>query len=100
MGQGDKIVMPQTKLETELRLVARERIARGQLPCGATSRMWSGHGSDLPCALCDKPIQPDEVEYEVELRESGALHTIRFHILCQSMWQAECVRADHLKKRP
>ena len=64
--------MPQTKLETELRLVARERIARGQLPCGATSRMWGGHGSDLPCALCDKPIQPDEVEYEVELRESGA----------------------------
>lgn len=92
--------MPLTKLETELRIVARERIAQGQLPCGTTLRMWGGQGTEQPCDLCDKPIRPAEVEYEVEVRDSGAVHTFRFHILCQSMWQAECVRADHLKKRP
>ena len=92
--------MPLTKLETELRLVARERIAQGRLPCGTALRMWGGHGTEQPCDLRDKPIRPEEVEYEVEVRDSGAVHTFRFHILCQSMWQAECVRAEHLRKQP
>ena len=34
--------MPLTKLEEALRLIARERIASGQLPRRGLSRMWGG----------------------------------------------------------
>ena len=90
--------MPLTKLETELRRIARERIAKEQLPREAPSQMWGGHGTGELCALCDKPIQRDEVEYEVEGHIGGTVHWFRFHVVCQSVWQLECARNDYLKK--
>jgi hypothetical protein len=51
-----------TELEETLRPIARERIARRQLSSGGLSRMWSGYGTGQLCALCDKPIQLNEVE--------------------------------------
>ena len=92
--------MPLTQLEAELRLIARARIASGQLPCEAVAQMWGGHGTGEPCALCDKPIQGDEIEFEVEERVEGSVQTLRFHMVCQSVWQLECARDDYLKKHP
>jgi hypothetical protein len=91
--------MPLTKLENELRLLARERIAREELPCTAPARMWGGHGTGEHCSLCRKPIQPSEMELEVEQPISGSVQTFHFHIICQSAWQLECVRADYLQKQ-
>jgi hypothetical protein len=54
--------MPLTQLEAELRLIARELMANGQLPQKAPSKMWGGPGTGRVCALCGKPIQPGEVE--------------------------------------
>jgi hypothetical protein len=64
--------------------------------------MWAGHGTGQLCALCDKPIQRDEVEYEVEHHrlDDEIAQTSRFHIVCQSIWQLECARADYLVKHP
>jgi hypothetical protein len=92
--------MPLSQLETELRPIARERIAKGQLPCRAPLVMWGGHGVGKLCALCDRPIQPADVEYEVETLANGARTTFRFHVVCQSVWQLECARDDYLKKHP
>lgn len=94
--------MPLTKLEAELRPITRERIASGQLSCKSFERMWAGHGTGQLCALCDKPIQRDEVEYEVEHHrlDDEIAQTSRFHIVCQSIWQLECARADYLVKHP
>jgi len=92
--------MPLTKLEAALRPIARERIAKRQLPCEAPSKMWGGHGTGQRCALCDKPIQRDEVEYEVEGHIDGAVQAFRFHVVCQSVWQLECARDDYLPKHP
>jgi hypothetical protein len=50
--------------------------------------------------LCDKPIQPDDVEYELEGRIGGSVQAFRFHVVCQSVWQLECARDDYLKKHP
>jgi hypothetical protein len=86
------------KLESELRATARERIAIGKLPCMAPERLWVGHGSRKLCALCDKVIRPDEVEYEVDDDLDGAILTYFFHMLCQSVWQLECARHDYLKR--
>jgi hypothetical protein len=81
--------MPLTQLEAYLRLLARERIAKG-----------GGPGSGEFCALCDKPIGRDEVEYEIAAEFSGGVRAYRFHLVCQSVWQLECARDDYLKKRP
>ena len=90
--------MPLTQLEAELRPIARERIASRKLPREAPSQMWGGQGSGEACALCDKPIQPHEVEYEVEAQLDGVVQTLRFHVVCQSVWQLECARDDYLRK--
>jgi hypothetical protein len=92
--------MPLSKLEAELRPIARERIASGQLPREAPSRIWGGHGTGQLCALCDKPIERDEVEYEVEEHIDGTVQLFRFHMVCQSVWQLECARDNYLRKHP
>ena len=86
--------MPLTQLQADLWTLARERIAQGQLPREADARMWGGHGTGQPCTLCDNPIRRDEVEFEVEEHRDGAVHTFRFHRICQSVWQLECARGD------
>jgi len=78
--------MQPTNLEEALRPLARERIAKGQLPRSTFSRMWGGHGTGQVCSLCDKPIHPYHIEYEIEYPEA----TLRFHTACLSAWQREC----------
>jgi len=92
--------MPLTELEARLRLIARGRIANGELPCGAPPlRMWGGYGSGRICVVCDKAIGSADVEYEVEETIEGQVKLMWFHIVCQSIWQLECARAAYLKKR-
>jgi hypothetical protein len=93
--------MPLAKLEAELRPIARERIHSGQLPCqSGTMKMWGGHGSGAQtCALCDKKILSSELELEVEEpgTAGGAPARMFFHVVCQSIWQLECARAEYSK---
>ncbi len=91
--------MPLTKLENELRPIARERIATGQLPSTAPLKTWGGTGSGAPCSLCDKKIAFQDLEYEVEALVKGAVRIFRFHLVCESVWQLECARLDYLQKR-
>ena len=84
------------RLEKDLRPIARERIAKGQMPREAPTRFWGGFGTGRPCALCDKPIQSDEIDYEVKPIEA-AVQTLRFHRVCHYAWQLECAR---VKRRP
>jgi hypothetical protein len=93
MGTTDLLLR---RLEKELRPIARERIAKGQMPGEAPTRFWGGFGTGWPCALCDKPIQSDEIEYEVKPIEA-AVQTLRFHRVCHYAWQLECAR---VKQRP
>jgi hypothetical protein len=92
--------VPLTGLQEALRRIARKRIAAGQLPHEAPSRMWGGSGTDQPCALCDMPISSDEIEYEIEIASGSAVRTFVFHMVCQSVWQLECAHADYLRKNP
>ena len=92
--------MPLTQLEQRLREVARGRIARGELPCVAPPlRMWGGYGQGEGCVLCDTMIKPSEVALEVEENIEGTVRVLWFHIVCQSIWQLECARAEYLKYR-
>jgi len=78
--------------ETELRRVARDRMAKGQLPRVVPFQMWGGKGAGRLCALCDKAIEPDEMELEVEQRIDREIAPLRFHVACHSLWRFECVR--------
>jgi hypothetical protein len=89
--------MPLSKFEAELRPIARVRIATGQLPEQVPTKIWGGPGVGQLCALCDKPILHEEIEYELEGHIGGAIRSFRFHVVCQSVWQLECARADHPK---
>ena len=93
MGKTDLLL---GRLEKELWHFARERIAKEQLPREAPKRFWGGFGTGLPCALCDKPIQSDEIEYEVK-PTGAAVQTLWFHRVCHYAWQLECAR---VKRKP
>jgi len=93
MGTTDLLLR---RLEKELRPTARARIAKGQMPSEAPTRFWGGFGTGRPCALCDKPIQSDEIEYEVK-PTGAAVQTLWFHRVCHYAWQLECAR---VKRKP
>lgn len=64
--------MPLADLERELRSRIRERIELGELPSEVPSLMWGGNGTGDLCTVCEKPIGPQEVEFEYLLPEGGA----------------------------
>jgi hypothetical protein len=84
----------QQRAKRHARAIARRRIASGALPCGTPPhRMWGGYGSGKACAVCDKAIEPAEVEFEIEESIGGQVKQMWCHILCQAAWQIECARA-------
>ena len=92
--------MPLQELEARLRSIARERIARGDLPClSPPLRMWGGYGSGRRCVVCDRLIESADVELEVEESAEGRLTLMSFHVVCQSIWQLECARAAYLRNK-
>lgn len=84
------------QLEQELRLIARQRIAEGRLPSAPPARMWGGYATGELCSLCNQPILPEQVIYEVEATLGGTLRSFNFHAICQSSWQQECAHGAHL----
>jgi hypothetical protein len=74
--------------EEALQKRARERIEQGLLPREKPTRLWGGHGSGLPCSLCDGPISESEPEMELEYETAARVPTVRFHLRCQSLWDA------------
>jgi hypothetical protein len=64
----------------------REKMDAGVLPRDAPPKMYAGYGKGEPCAGCETPILPAQVEYEFE---AGDGRTIRFHLGCAGLWEAE-----------
>lgn len=91
--------------ESDLREKAREAIRAGKLPNVPPESMWGGRGDGSPCAICDQPIRPDEVEFELEFpggaddspgqvdhaRENGHQPPANphVHIGCFTAWELE-----------
>jgi hypothetical protein len=77
--------------ESTLRQLAREKRQQGALPGNTAHMCWAGPGSGQVCCLCDRPIQKDHVEYEMETRPiTTNMRIFRFHELCYRAWRAEC----------
>jgi hypothetical protein len=60
-------------------------------------RTWAGHGTGAPCSACGETIQPQDVEYEIELPAMSTERptrfqpgtdgrSLRFHFSCYRRW--------------
>jgi len=74
--------------ESELRSRAVERIEAGRLPLVLSNHIYAGYGEGALCALCDQPIAPDKVQYDVTLESHK--ERLLFHLTCHLAWQREC----------
>jgi hypothetical protein len=77
--------------EKELRLEVRRRVADGRLPCETQRYLWAGTGDGQLCSLCDRPVHPDQIEYELQFNTNPAT-VYRFHLICHQAWELECIR--------
>jgi hypothetical protein len=92
--------MPLTRVETDLRLLARKLMEAGTLPTAIPHQTWGGNGSGQPCSLCGKSIRPNDVEYEIEISDGAHQASHRFHFVCHAAWQFESTREMHLNELP
>jgi len=70
-----------------LRTFVYERIEKGELPVLACKTFAAGYGSNNNCAVCGRPIAPEETAYATQTESLGDL---AFHCNCYVAWQAEC----------
>lgn len=58
--------------ETILRAKARAAVQARKLPARRPDRTWGGPGVGAPYAVCEQPVQRDELEFEIEFEHNGA----------------------------
>lgn len=77
--------------EHELRLEVRRRIADGRLPREPQLNLWAGTGDGQLCSLCDRVIDSQQIEYELQFA-AGTEVVHRFHRICHQAWELECIK--------
>ena len=53
---------------------------------------WGGKGIDVPCAICEERIRPDQLEYELQFGPEGATPVVdlfHLHLRCFAAWEME-----------
>jgi hypothetical protein len=70
-----------------LRDVIRRKLDDGSLPTERPEhKIYAGYGSGATCDACGDPIQPAQVEYE--LNDPDEHRTFRLHLGCAGLWEA------------
>jgi hypothetical protein len=67
------------------------------LPRREPDRTRCRSGVGAACIICEKPIAPDQVEYELQLAYDGAtpgLDKFHLHVQCFAAWQFERTKTD------
>ncbi len=49
-------------------------------------RAWAGHGTGARCDLCGDVIEPNQIEYEVELQSAPVREVLYMHLDCYYDW--------------
>ena len=70
----------------ELRMMIRQKLARGNLPRHKCLVTWFGPGTGHRCVACDRVIGRQEIECECE---HSAGDVLRFHQSCFAAWDDE-----------
>ena len=72
-----------------LRANAREALRARTLPIRRADRMWGGRGDGAECSLCHAPVNPDELEFELEYILADGLAKHHVHVYCFTAWERE-----------
>jgi len=78
--------------EPRLREQARRAVQNGKLPARRPDRTWGGPGVGAECAVCEKRVTKDEMEFEIEFAHDGAnpgLDKFHVHVRCFAAWEFE-----------
>jgi hypothetical protein len=78
--------------EQALRAKVREVLQAGKLPHRRPDGTWGGPGFGAACAVCDLPVETDQMELEIEFAHDGdypGLDTYHVHIRCFAAWEFE-----------
>ena len=77
------------------RALAKAAIRARRLPNRRPSRMWGGTGDGTACTVCQMPISPQALGYEVEFVDEDRGSAIyQLHMPCYSAWEAECASVN------
>ena len=78
--------------ESILREKARAVVENGKLPARSPDRTWGGPGVGAACAVCERPVTKQELEFEIEFAHNGdnpGLDKFHVHIRCFAAWEFE-----------
>jgi hypothetical protein len=84
--------------EQAVRAKVREVLQAGKLPNRRPDRTWGGPGVGAACAVCDLPVTPDQMEFEIQFSYDGGnpgLDKYHVHIRCFAAWEFERRRDGH-----
>jgi hypothetical protein len=72
-------------MAVDLATLVADKIRSGVLPLppDPPEKCFVGKGTRRPCDGCDGIIEPDEIEYELDIAEG---RTLRFHPKCLDAW--------------
>jgi hypothetical protein len=82
--------------EARLREQARATIQHRKLPSRQPDATWGGPGVGAVCAVCERPVTKQEMEFEIEFEHDGApdLDKFHVHIRCFAAWEFERSKAQ------
>jgi hypothetical protein len=77
--------------EPILRQQAREAVLKGKLPARRPDRVWGGPGVGEICAICDKRITKEDIEYQLEFARPAedGIDKYHVHLRCNAAWEFE-----------
>ena len=84
--------------EEPLREKARQVLRDGKLPNRRPDRTWGGPGVGARCSVCDLPVTPDQLEFEIEFARDGdnpGPDKYHVHTRCFAAWEFERRRDGH-----
>ena len=73
---------------------AREALRAGKVPLRRPDRVWGGPGTGGACSICNQPLKPDAVEFELEFIWATELTTHHVHADCFTAWERESETLD------
>ena len=76
--------------ERILREKARQAVEQRRLPNRPPDRLWGGPGVGAPCAVCDRPVEKAEMEFEIQFARDGGIpyfDVFHVHTRCYAVWE-------------
>lgn len=78
--------------EARLREQAQAAVKNGKLPARAPDQTWGGPGEGLECAVCQRPVTKNEMEFEIRFAHDGdspGIDNYHVHVRCFAAWEFE-----------